>query len=293
MAFFGWDKLKNIAQQDKKQPKKAEQGNGPAVKCKNCGEIIIKTILEQNLGVCAQCNYHSQISARARINLLLDEGTFVEHDSDLKSKDILGFERHGKSYTGKLEQEIGKNGMLSAMMSGVGNLKEREVALGVTDSGFIAGSMGSVVGEKFTRLGEYALEHRLPLIVVSGSGGGARMHEGLYSLMQMAKTSAVLGKLREASIPYISVVTDSTMGGVWASWAALGDVIIGEPGAQAGFTGPRVIKTTINQDLPDGFQRSEFLLEHGQFDLIVERSQMREKIASILDLLLGEVPQTA
>ncbi len=293
MAFFGWDKLKLIGKSDKQQINKKEEGSGPAVKCKRCGEIIIKKMLEGNLGVCSHCNYHSHISAKTRINLLIDEGTFVEHDSDLRSLDILGFERHGKSYSKKLEQEIKKNRMLSAMLSGVGKLKERPVAIGVTDPNFIAGSMGSVVGEKFTRLAEHALEKRLPLIVVSGSGGGARMHEGLYSLMQMAKTSAALGKLREAGVPYISVVTDSTMGGIWASWAALGDVIIGEPGAHAGFTGPRVIKTTINQDLPEGFQRSEFLLEHGQLDLIVERCEMRDKLASLLDLLLGDTTKTA
>lgn len=288
MAFFGWEKLKSFARQDKHQIAKNEEGTGPATKCPGCDNIIIKKLLEDNLGVCPNCDHHSQMSARRRIEITLDEGSFIEHDADLGSKDILEFSGGGKTYKGKLESEIKKTGMLSAMMGGEGRLDARRVAFGVTDSAFIAGSMGSVVGEKLTRLTEFALKERLPLIVFSGSGGGARMHEGLYSLMQMAKTSAALGKLREAGIPFISIVTDCTMGGVWASWAALGDIIIGEPKALVGFTGARVIKTTINAELPEGFQRTEFLLEHGQIDMICERNQMRQKLITLLALLMGD-----
>lgn len=292
MAFFGWEKLKRITEQKPAPAKAAFDGNGPAIKCNKCGEIIIKVMLDQNLGVCPNCDYHTQISAQTRINVTLDEGSFIEHDGDLASVDVLNFSGGGKSYAEKYKSEVKKTGMLEAMLAGEGTLKTRRVAFGVTDSGFIAGSMGSVVGEKFTRLAEFALQERIPLIVFSGSGGGARMHEGMYSLMQMAKTSAALGKLREAGVPYISVVTDSTMGGIWASWAALGDLILAEPEALAGFTGPRVIKTTINAELPEGFQRSEYLLEHGQLDQIVHRKDMRDRLATLLTLVAGPA-QTA
>lgn len=289
MDIFGWEKLKRFAKQNKTQIDRREEGTGPAVKCKKCGAIIIKKTFEDNLGVCPHCNNHSQISAWTRVNITLDEGSFIEHDGDLFSKDVLDFSKSGKNYEEKLAAEVKKTGMLSAMLSGEGKIKDRRVAFGVTDAAFIAGSMGSVVGEKITRLGEFALKERLPLIIVSGSGGGARMHEAMYSLMQMAKTSAILGKLKDAGIPFISIVTDCTMGGVWASWAALGDIIIGEPGALVGFTGPRVIKTTINAELPEGFQRTEFLLEHGQIDTILERSEIRDRLANILQLLQGDV----
>ena len=180
--------------------------------------------------------------------------------------------------------------MLEAVITGVGKLEGRPVAFGVTDSRFIMGSMGSVVGEKLSRLCEHAVRERLPVIFVSGSGGGARMYEGLFSLMQMAKTAAALGKVHEARLPYLSVCTDCTMAGVWASWAALGDVIVAEPKALIGFTGPRVIKTTINAELPEGFQLSEFLLEHGQVDMIVPRAEMRARLASLLGTMVGSVP---
>ena len=173
------------------------------------------------------------------------------------------------------------------MVSGCGAISERRVAFGVTDSRFLMGSMGSVVGEKITRLIEHAVENGLPLIMVSGSGGGARMYEGLFSLMQMAKTSAALARLHEARLPFISVCTDCTMAGVWASWAALGDIIIAEPKALIGFTGPRVIKTTINCELPEGFQLSEFLMEHGQVDMIIARQDLRQTLVGLLDKLMG------
>ncbi len=289
MAFFGWDKLKNLGKHDKKQIQPSEDGTGVAIKCKNCSEIIIKTTLVENLGVCPNCRYHTQISADRRIQIMLEPGSFIEHDIGLMSKDILEFSGGGKGYQEKLEAEINKTGMLSAIKSGEGLIDTIRVAFAVTDSAFIAGSMGSVVGEKITRLIEFAIVERLPVIIVSGSGGGARMHEGMYSLMQMAKTSAALGKLKEAGLPFISIVADCTMGGVWASWAALGDIIIGEPGALVGFTGPRVIKSTINAELPEGFQRTEFLLEHGQVDMIVARQDLRNTVLSLLKHLLGDV----
>ncbi len=289
MAFFGWNKLKNFAKSDKQQINPSEDGTGVATKCKSCEAIIIKSKLTENLGVCPNCQYHTQISADTRIKMMVDESSFIERDGNLMSKDVLGFSGGGKGYKDKLESEINKTGMLSAIRSGEGKIATRRVAIAVTDSAFIAGSMGSVVGEKITRLIEFAIEESLPVIIVSGSGGGARMHEGMYSLMQMAKTSAALGKLKLAGLPFISIVADSTMGGVWASWAALGDIIIGEPGALVGFTGPRVIKSTINAELPEGFQRTEFLLEYGQIDMIVSRSNLRNTIITLLKHLLGDV----
>ena len=286
MALFG-NMLKNLTAGKRRMTR--DESSSPATKCNGCGEIIIKSSLEENLGVCPLCGYHSQISAQTRVKIILDEGSFIEHDGDLGGKDILSFNYGAKTYQQKLAEEQTKTGLISAILSGEGKLGGRRVAFAVTDSAFLAGSMGSVVGEKFTRMAEFARKEGVPYVVCSGSGGGARMHEGMYSLMQMAKTSAALAKLREAGIPYISVVTDCTMGGVWASWAALGDIILAEPGALVGFTGPRVIKTTINCELPDGFQRSEFLLEHGQIDQIVPRAELRNRLITLLNLLLGKV----
>jgi acetyl-CoA carboxylase carboxyl transferase subunit beta len=284
MGIFGFGARKTkptTTQAEERPPEKL----APAVKCDGCGEIIIKTILEDHLGVCPVCGYHQQISAGARIKITLDEDSFREHDGDLSSSDPLEFHWGARTYREKLTAEIRKTGMLSAILAGEGKIGGRRVSFAVTDSAFIAGSMGSVVGEKFTRGAEFAHREKIPFIAVSGSGGGARMHEGMYSLMQMAKTAAALAKLRAAGVPYLSVVTDCTMGGVWASWAALGDIILAEPGALVGFTGPRVIKTTINRDLPAGFQRAEFLLAHGQIDQIVKRHELRARLISLLDLL--------
>jgi acetyl-CoA carboxylase carboxyl transferase subunit beta len=238
--------------------------------------------------VCPLCDHHHTIGALERIRIMLDYKTFVPMDEDLATIDILQFEGI-EPYTAKLEKARRDTKISDAMLSGLGRLKGREVALGVTDAGFMAGSMGSVLGEKFVRLAEAAVAKHAPMIVFSGSGGGARMYEGLFSLMQMAKTSAALTKLDDAGLPFISVSTHSTMGGVWASWAALGDVNIAEPRARIGFTGPRVIKSTINAELPDGFQLSEFLLEHGQIDQIIHRRDMRDRIAGLLDKLMGPV----
>ncbi len=288
MAIFGWGGLKNINK--KSQTPRPELGTGPATKCEGCGEILMKKALEDHLGVCPRCDHHHYISAHRRIEVLLDDDTFVERDTDLVSSDPLNF-KAVKSYKDSLQAAIRNTEMLSAMVSGTGNLFDRKIAIGVTDSAFLAGSMGSVVGEKISRITEHAIENGLALVLVSGSGGGARMHESMYSLMQMAKSSASLARLRKAGLPFISVVTDCTMGGTWASWAALGDVIIAEPKAMVGFTGARVIKTTINAVLPEGFQRSEFLLEHGQVDMIVHRSDMRERLGSILDKIMGPVAE--
>ena len=283
MSFL--DGLKKLGTRN--QPDPAESGTGPATKCErqSCGELLMKKTLKDNLYVCPVCGYHHRLSAHNRIEITLDQDSFVEMDSDLASVDPLNF-TGAKSYTDKLVQSIKDTKMLSAMLSGTGTIDGITTAFGVTDSDFIMGSMDSVVGEKFTRLTEYAIKHGLPLVTVSGSGGGARMYEGLYSLMQMAKTSAALGKLKDAGLPYISVVADATMAGVWASWAALGDIILAEPEALVGFTGARVIKTTINCELPDGFQLSEFLLEHGQIDNIVHRRDLRNTLASLLNLMM-------
>ncbi len=280
-----WNGLRGI--QPKKQPARSEEGTGPAAKCGGCGEQVMKLTLREKLYVCPHCDHHQRMGAWDRIAATLDIDSFEERDAALASLDPLEFQAV-KSYREKLNEAYASTRMLSAMVSGRGEIERRPVAFGVTDSDFIMGSMGSVVGEKFTRLAEYAIAERLPLIVVSGSGGGARMYEGLYSLMQMAKTSAALARLREAGLPFLSICTDCTMAGVWASWAGLGDIIIAEPKALIGFTGPRVIKATINAELPEGFQLSEFLLAHGQVDMIVSRAQMRARIADVLAGLLGK-----
>lgn len=290
MAIFGWDGLKKLGKRE--QTTGAEVGTGPAWKCPGCEEVVLKKTLEETHRVCPHCQYHDRIGAHKRISLLLDEGSFVEIDEELAAKDVLNF-RAVKSYAEKLEASRKKTGLRSCMVSGHGLLHKHPVAFGVTDSSFAAGSMGSVLGEKFVRLAEYALEKRVPMIVVSGSGGGARMEEGMYSLMQMAKTSAAIAKLQEAGLPYFVICAGFTMAGVWASWAALGDVIIAEPKALIGFTGARVIKTTINCELPDSFQTSEFVLEHGQIDRIIHRAKMRDELGLMLDLMLGKPADAA
>jgi acetyl-CoA carboxylase carboxyl transferase subunit beta len=287
MPIFGWEGLKNLG--SRRQPSSMDRDGSPATKCANCGEILIKKTLEEHLGVCPQCDHHHRVPARRRIEITLDPGSFRERDAALASVDALGF-AGPKGYLEKLRQAQEQTGLLEAIVTGEGTLEERPVVIAVTDSAFIMGSMGAVVGEKFARAAERAHELGVPFIAVSGSGGGARMYEGLFSLMQMAKTSAALGRLHEAAVPFISILTDCTMAGVWASWAALGDVILAEPRALIGFTGPRVIKTTINCELPEGFQLSEFLLDHGQVDRIVHRKHMRPTVASVLDKLVGAPP---
>ena len=288
MALLEWQGLKSKLGL-RPQTEIREIGTGPGVKCESCGEMLMRLDFEGNFHVCSYCDQHHVIGAMERVRITLDYESFHEIDTDLAAIDVLEF-KGIESYTKKLEKARRETGIIDAMVSGLGLLKGREVAFGVTDARFMAGSMGAVVGEKFVRLANAAVEKKAPMIVFSGSGGGARMYEGLFSLMQMAKTSAALTRLDEAGLPFISVCTQSTMGGVWASWAALGDVIIAEPRARIGFTGPRVIKTTINAELPEGFQLSEFLLEHGQIDMIVHRRDMRDKLASVLDKLMGPVP---
>jgi acetyl-CoA carboxylase carboxyl transferase subunit beta len=255
-------------------------------KCPSCGEILYRARLEQNLFVCPECGHHNRIGAEDYIQLLLDDGEYDERFSELRSGDPLHFVDL-KPYGKRLEAAERKSGVGDAVRTVEGELDAIPVALAVMDFEFIGGSMGSVVGEKISRLAQVALDERKPLIIVSASGG-ARMMEGILSLMQMAKTSVVLAQLHEAGIPYISVLTDPTTGGVTASFAMLGDVHLAEPGALIGFAGPRVIEQTIKQELPQGFQRSEFLLEHGMVDVIVDRREMKTMIARLLRHMLGQ-----
>lgn len=252
------------------------------VRCPGCGESIYRKELEKNLSVCPKCRYHNYVSARERIAQLLDEGTFEAQDEHILPTDPLRFSDK-KSYAERLAAEQNRTGLTDAALCGTGMIRARRVAIAVTDSAFIMGSMGSVVGERLTRLIERATEHQLPLIIVSGSGGGARMHEGILSLMQMAKVSAALARYHASGGFYISVLTNPTMGGVAASFASLGDLVFAEPKALIGFAGPRTIKATIKIELPEGFQTSEFLLEHGYIDRIVERFRLKTEIAAAID----------
>ena len=262
--------------------KRRDIPEGLWTKCEECGEIIYNKTLEEDSKVCPKCDYHFTLSAPERVGQIIDEGTFKEMDRELYSADPLHF-KGPKSYIAKLKEDQAATGLTDAVITGEGLLAERRVALGVTDSRFIMGSMGSVVGERLTRLIEHATKKKLPIIIVSGSGGGARMYEGMMSLMQMAKTSAALAKHHEAGQLFISVLTNPTMAGIMASFASLGDLILAEPKALIGFTGPRVIEQTIRQKLPEGFQTSEFLLEHGMIDNIVHRKQLKSALAQMVD----------
>jgi len=251
-------------------------------RCPGCEQTIFRKEAEKRLGVCPECDYHWHVPARQRIEQVLDEGTFEEWDAELEPTDPIGFVDR-KPYPERLQEEQQRTGLRDAAIVGTGMIRARRVAFGVTDSAFIMGSMGSVVGEKITRTVERATEQQLPLIVISGSGGGARMHEGILSLMQMAKVSAALARFHQAGGLFISVLTNPTMGGVAASFAALGDVVFAEPKALIGFAGPRTIKATIRIELPKGFQTSEFLLEHGFIDRIVRRQDLKTEIARMID----------
>jgi acetyl-CoA carboxylase carboxyl transferase subunit beta len=273
---------------DKKPLKSDDRRDVPSDvfdKCAGCGEILYGEKLAQNLQVCPACGHHFRVSAERYVEILLDEGSFDEIDREIASADPLGFQDL-KAYSDRLEVAVAKVGRNEAVLSGTGTLDGMEVALAVMDFRFVGGSMGSVVGEKIARAGRVALDRKLPLIVVSASGG-ARMQEGIYSLMQMAKTSSVLARMHEAGLPYIAVLTDPTTGGVTASHAMIGDVNLAEPGALIGFAGPRVIEETIRQELPDGFQRSEFLLEHGMVDRVVDRRRLKGEIATLLRHMIG------
>jgi acetyl-CoA carboxylase carboxyl transferase subunit beta len=250
------------------------------VKCDECKEIIYSRDLDRNLRVCPRCGYHFRVDARTRIGMLLDDANPRELFADVSPSDPLGF-RDTKRYRDRLRSYQNSVGERDAVIVVAGRLADIPVTLAAMEYRFMGGSMGSVVGEKITRAAERSLERKVPLIVVSASGG-ARMQEGVLSLMQMAKISAALARLSEARIPYVSVLTDPTTGGVTASFAMLGDLNIAEPGALIGFAGPRVIEQTIRQSLPEGFQRSEFLLEHGFLDLVVERSALKETLARCL-----------
>ncbi|MBL8830279.1 MAG: acetyl-CoA carboxylase carboxyltransferase subunit beta [Planctomycetaceae bacterium] len=251
-------------------------------RCPGCEQTIFRKAVEDRMGVCPECDYHWYVSAGDRIKQLLDDGTFEEWDVNLTAGDPLEF-NDKKPYSERVKSEQKRTGMKDAIITGHGMIRARRVAIGVTDSAFIMGSMGSVVGERLTRLIERATQQNLPLIIVSASGGGARMHEGILSLMQMAKVSAALARYDLAGGLYISVLTNPTMGGVAASFASLGDVIFAEPRALIGFAGPRTIQATIRIELPKGFQTSEFLLEHGFVDRIVRRHDLKSEIARTID----------
>jgi len=251
-------------------------------RCPGCQNTIFRKEAERRFGVCPECDYHWYVSARERIAQMLDDGTFEEWDTDMVPADPLGFVDK-IPYSQKVKDEQARTGLKDAAITGTGMIRARRVAFGVTDSAFFMGSMGSVVGEKLTRLIERATAQHLPLIIISGSGGGARMHEGMLSLMQMAKVSAALARFDSAKGLFISVLTNPTMGGVAASFASLGDVIFAEPKALIGFAGPRTIKATIRIELPKGFQTSEFLLEHGYIDRIVSRPSLKSEIARTID----------
>jgi acetyl-CoA carboxylase carboxyl transferase subunit beta len=264
-----------------KRPKRGVP-EGLWMRCPGCQGTIFRKEAEKRLGVCPECDYHWYVPARKRIGQLLDEGTFEEWDAELEPTDPLGFADR-VPYVDRIKKEQNRTGLRDAAVVGTGMVRARRVAFGVTDSSFIMGSMGSVVGEKLTRTIERATEGQLPLIIISGSGGGARMHEGVLSLMQMAKVSAALARFDQAGGLFISVLTNPTMGGVAASFASLGDVVFAEPKALIGFAGPRTIKATIRIELPKGFQTSEFLLEHGFVDRVVRRCDLQSEIARTID----------
>jgi acetyl-CoA carboxylase carboxyl transferase subunit beta len=252
------------------------------MRCDGCQATLFRKEVERNLGVCPECNFHLRVSARERINQLLDKDTFEEWYGDLQPVDPLGFNDR-RPYPERIQAEQALTGLKEAAVVGQGFIRGIRIVFGVTDSNFIMGSMGSVVGEKLTRAVEEATRQRLPLVIVSGSGGGARMHEGIFSLMQMAKVSTALGRYHQAGGLYISILTHPTMGGVAASFASLGDFILAEPKALIGFAGPRVIQQTVRVQLPTGFQTSEFLLEHGFIDRIVHRRDLQSTIAQLID----------
>ncbi len=269
-----WFKKKGI---EKSIPQKKEIPDGVWLKCKSCGEILYRKEWEKNLYVCSNCGYHFRISSDEYMKILLDDGSFEEYGKDIDSLDPL----HFKGYKDKLKKYKQKTGLQDALRYGRAAIYGQLVSFAIMDFSFIGGSMGSVVGEKFVRAVKLAIENKSPLITVTASGG-ARMYEGILSLMQMAKTSAALVELKDAKLPHIIIWMDPTTAGVMASFASLGDILIAEPGALLGFAGPRVIKQTIGQDLPEGFQSADFVLEHGLVDRIVPRSKIKDEVANII-----------
>jgi len=278
MAWFRRSK-ENIAAETQKR----EVPDGLWTKCEHCGEIIHKMELQKNYHTCPKCNAHFRIGSEEYLQILLDEGTFREHDRRMRSGDPLKF-TDSKRYRDRTAEAIKKSHLYDAVRWGTGMIDKHPVVVAAMDFSFIGGSMGSVVGEKIGRAIDRAWKAKTPLVVVSSSGG-ARMMEGALSLMQMAKTSAKLARLSDAGVLYISILTDPTTGGVTASYAMLGDINIGEPGALIGFAGPRVIRQTIGNDLPAGFQRAEFLLEHGFLDMVVHRRDMKPTVSKLVGML--------
>lgn len=277
---MGWLFRKKAPKPEAELSDKAQLPDDMWTKCPYCNAILYTKELRRTFGVCPKCGYHFRLSARQRVPLLVDRHSFTEFDENLRSTDPLNF-RDTKKYKDRLKRAEKNTGSIEAVVTGRGRILNIPVMIGVFDFSFLGGSMGSVVGEKLARMVEAAIAERRPALIVSASGG-ARMQEGIFSLMQMAKVSAALARLGKEKLPYISILTDPTTGGVAASFAMQGDVIIAEPKALIGFAGPRVIEQTIRQKLPEGFQRSEFLLEHGMIDRIVQRSMMREELSVIL-----------
>lgn len=280
MSIHDWFKRKKETKETVYVRERLDIPGNLWVKCYKCNQAIFNKDLEENLKVCPKCGYHFKLTAAERINQLVDHGSFKEINHDIKSTNFLEF-KDSKSYTKRIESAMTRSSLNDAIVTGLAKIISSPAALGVMDFSFMGGSMGSVVGEKVARLIELGVEKRLPVIVFSSSGG-ARMQEGIMSLMQMAKTSAALGRLRENRLPYISVCTDPTTGGTSASYAMLGDINLAEPNALICFAGPRVIEQTIRQKLPPGFQRSEFLQEHGMIDAVIQRKDMRNTLGTIL-----------
>ena len=276
MGLFGKKKYNLVNIKKKNIPA------GLWVKCPECGAMIYKKELMDNSNVCLKCDWHFPLNAYQRVGLLTDQDSFQERDSALIAKDPLKF-KGVKTYPEKIAADQKRTGLKDAVVTGQGKLNGHDIMIAVTDSRFIMGSMGSVVGERITRTVEYATENEMPVIIVSGSGGGARMYEGALSLMQMAKTCAALSRHNKAGLLHISLLTNPTMAGIMASFAGIGDIIMAEPRALIGFTGPRVIEQTIRQKLPEGFQKSEFLLTHGLIDMIVERKDLKNRIAQVIE----------
>ena len=276
MAWFKKERPEQLTSET--AAKKVKIPEGLWVKCDNCKEIIYRKEVDKNFKVCPKCDYHFRISASERLPYLVDEGSFLEVEDGLSPRDFLGF----KDYRDKLKSSRKKTGLKDAVISGEAKIGGMPVSVVVMDFNFMGGSMGSVVGEKIVRAVERAIEKKTPFVAVASSGG-ARMQEGILSLMQMAKTSAAIARLGKAGLPFISILTDPTFGGVTASFAMLGDIIIAEPKSLIGFAGPRVIEQTIKQQLPSGFQRAEFLQDHGMVDMIVSRRDMHAALAKVLD----------
>jgi acetyl-CoA carboxylase carboxyl transferase subunit beta len=283
---MSWFKRKDKPKQVDPGEAKTVRTEGLFIKCPGCEQMLFKREVEENLNVCPKCNYHNRVSARERLRLTFDDEKWIEHDSGLASTNPLSFV-DTKSYEARLKAMQQKTGLLDAIITAQGEIGGHPAVICSMELDFVGGSLGAVVGEKITRAIERAIQRRAAVIIYSASGG-ARMQEGAISLMQMAKISAALARLDEAGLPFISVLTDPTTGGVTASYAMLGDLNIAEPGALIGFAGPRVIEQTIRQKLPEGFQRSEFLLQHGMLDAVVERKDIKAFIVSSLEFMSGQ-----